>query len=394
MKFCAVICEYNPFHNGHRFQLSEIKRTSGCDKILCLMSGNFTQRGEAAVLDKYTRARHAISCGADVVLELPAAFAVSSAELFARGAVHILGSVPAVTTLAFGCESGDKESFLAAAQATLSEDKNFKAALKENMKDGTSYIRARNSLVLSLNSDIDESLLSAPNNVLGTEYCRAILSAGLNIEPLPIARVGGGYADTSLFKNFSSATALRGALLEDTRKARKALKRNLPECVLEDLQEAPKLPYQRAALCALASTPSERIADCPDCSEGLENRLKNMARSNPEYDEALSKIVSKRYTLSRLKRILAQNFLGVKLKDVKTYADAPLYYKVLGIKKSGSEEILAALAEGAYPMVVRKSDYNNLKKDAAACFETDVHANDLYNALSGTYTNEFETLFL
>lgn len=394
MKFCAVICEYNPFHNGHRYQLGEIKRLSGCDKILCLMSGNFTQRGEAAVLDKFTRARHAISCGADVVLELPAAFAVSSAELFARGAIHILGSVPSVTALAFGCESGDKESFLAAARATLSEDKNFKAALKENMKDGTSYIRARNALILSLHTDIDESLLSSPNNVLGTEYCRAILGAGLNIEPLPLRRVGGGYADTSLFKNFSSATALRAALSEDTRKARKALKRNLPECVLEDLQNAPQLPYKRAALCALASTPPERIADCPDCSEGLENRLKNMARSNPDYDGALSKIVSRRYTLSRLRRILAQNFLGVKLKDVKGYADSPLYYKVLAVKKTDSEQILAELAAGAYPAVVRKSDYNNLRKDALSCFETDIRANDLYNALSGTYTNEFETLFI
>lgn len=394
MKFCAVICEYNPFHNGHRFQLAEIKRLSGCDKILCIMSGNFTQRGEAAVLDKFTRARHAILCGADVVLELPAAFAVSTAELFARGAVHILGSIPSVTTLAFGCESGDKESFLTAARATLSEDKEFKAALKENMKGGTSYIRARNEAVLTFHSDVDESLLSSPNSVLGTEYCRAILSAGLNIEPLPIPRVGGGYADTSLFKNFSSATALRGAIFEDTRRAKKALKRNLPECVLQDLDGVQELPYQRAALCALAQTPPGRIADCPDCSEGLENRLKNMARSNPDYDGALSKIVSKRYTLSRLKRILVQNFLGVKLKDARAFAQAPLYYKVLAVKKTGAQEILAELSEGAYPVVVRKSDCNNLKKDALACFETDVHANDLYNALSGKYTNEYETLFV
>ena len=158
MKFCAVICEYNPFHNGHRYQLNEIRARSGCDKILCLMSGNFTQRGEATILGKYQRARHAVECGADLVLELPAAFSVSSAELFAKGAVHILGSIPSVTMLAFGCESGDKESFLAAAQATLNESKEFKAALKENMKGGTSYIRARNAAVLAFHDEIDESL--------------------------------------------------------------------------------------------------------------------------------------------------------------------------------------------------------------------------------------------
>ncbi|MDE6058992.1 MAG: nucleotidyltransferase family protein [Clostridia bacterium] len=394
MKFCAVVCEYNPFHNGHRFQLSEIRRISGCDKILCIMSGNFTQRGEAAVLHKYERAKHAVECGADMVIELPTAFAVSSAELFAKGAVHILGSIPAVSTLAFGCESGDKESFLTAAKATLNESKEFKAALKENMKGGTSYIRARNEAVLAFHDDVDESLLSSPNNVLGTEYCRAILAEKKEIEPLPIPRVGGGYADTSLFKNFSSATALRACLKDDTRKSKKALKRNVPEQVLGVLQNAKELPFETAALCALAAAPAEEIAKCPDCSEGLENRLKNMARSNPEYESALDKIVSKRYTLSRLKRILAQNFLGVHLKDVRSYAESPLYYKVLAVKKTDAEELLGELANGAYPAIVRKSDYNLLKKDALACFATDVHANDLYNALSGTYTNEFDTLFV
>ena len=394
MKFCAVICEFNPFHNGHRYQLGEIRAKSGCDKILCLMSGNFTQRGEAAILDKYTRARHAVLCGADVVLELPAAFAVSSAELFARGAVHILGSIPTVTTLAFGCENGDKESFLAAANATLSESKEFRNALKENMKDGTSYIRARNNAVLAFHDDVDESLLSAPNNVLGTEYCRAILAEKLNIEPMPIPRIGGGYADTALFKNFSSATALRAALGEDAGKAKKAIKRNVPECVLEDVLGAKCVPYEKAALCALLSAPAESVAECPDCSEGLENRLKNMVRSNPDYDEALKKCVSKRYTLSRLKRIIMQNFLGVRLKDVRSYAESPLYYNVLAIKKSDSEHILSELSKGAYPSLVRRSDSNELYKDALDCFTTDVRANDLYNALSGNYTNEYETLFV
>ncbi len=394
MKFCAVICEYNPFHNGHRYQLNEIRARSGCDKILCLMSGNFTQRGEAAILGKYQRARHAVECGADLVLELPAAFSVSSAELFAKGAVHILGSIPSVTTLAFGCESGDKESFLAAAQATLNESKEFKAALKENMKGGTSYIRARNAAVLAFHDEIDESLLSAPNNVLGTEYCRAILAEKVKIDPLPIIRIGGRYADTSLFKNFSSATALRACLKEDTRKARKALKRNVPEHVLDDLKNAKDLPFEQACFCALAAAEAEDVADCPDCSEGLENRLKSMARYNPEYDAALAKIVSKRYTLSRLKRILTQNFLGVYLKDVRSYVQSQLYYKVLAVKKTDAENLLGELSKGEFPSVVRKSDYNLLKKDARDCFETDIYANDMYNALSGEYTGEFDTLFV
>ena len=188
MKFCAVICEYNPFHNGHKYQLAEARRLSGCDKLLCIMSGNFTQRGEAAVFHKYERARHAVLGGADAVIELPAAFAVAPAEVFARGAIHILASLPAVSALAFGCESGTKEDFLKTARALLSESKQFKATLKENMKDGTSYIRARNAALLASGADVDEALLSSPNNILGTEYCRAILSEGSAIEPIPVPR--------------------------------------------------------------------------------------------------------------------------------------------------------------------------------------------------------------
>ncbi len=394
MKICAIICEYNPFHNGHRYQFSEIRRLSGCDKILCIMSGNFTQRGEAAVFDKHTRARHAVLCGADAVIELPAPFAVSPAELFARGAVHILTSIPAVSALAFGCESGTKESFLTAARAANAEDKQFKAALKENMKDGTSYIRARNDALLSLNADVDENLLNSPNNLLGTEYCRALLAEESAIEPLPIPRVGGGYADTALFKNFSSATALRAVLGEDTRSAKKALGRNLPPPVFESAKNFRSAPFKQTAVCALLSKPCEEIALCPDCSEGLENRLKAMLKSTPDYDGALKKIVSKRYTLSRIKRILAQNLLGIRLRDVRDFAEAPLYYNVLALKKESSEEILSELSNGKFPTIARKSDYSLLKKEALSCFETDLFAVELYNALSETYTNPYETLFV
>ena len=394
MKICAVICEYNPFHNGHKYQLEQMKKTGECDAVLCLMSGNFTQRGDAAVFHKQIRARHAIENGADIVLELPAAFAVSAAEYFASGAVHLLASIPAVKKLAFGCESGTKEEFLHAAQATLSEEKQFKALLKENMKDGTSYVKARTKTTLALNPDIDEALLTSPNNILGTEYCRAILAQGSTIEPMPLARVGSGYTDETLAKNFSSATALRAALKSDSKKDAKGLKTNVPASIYKDLGAYRETPYKAAAVCALLSKPTEEVTKSPDCSEGLENKLRAMAKSNPTYDEMLDKVISKRYTLSRLKRILAQNFLGITRKDVRAFLESPLYYNVLAVRKKGSEELLAALSRGSFPTLVRKSDAGALKKDALACFETDIRANDLYNALAGERTNEFETLFV
>ena len=393
MKFCAVICEYNPFHNGHLYQLNKIREESGCDKILCLMRGNFTQRGDAALFSKYERAKHAINSGADVVLELPVAFAVAPAEIFAEGAVSLLTAIPSVGTLAFGCESGDKEQFLAAAKATLSESKEFKALMKENMKDGTSYAKARTDAALALNSDIDEALLTNPNNILGTEYCRALTAKNSAIEPFPIRRVGGGYADTEIFTDFSSATALRGALLLEKR-PKKILKRNLPKDVFEDAMNWNPSAFERAALAALVAAPAEEIAECTDCSEGLENRLKAMTRSNPEYHAMLKKSVSKRYTLSRLKRILCQNLLKLKLKTVKEFISSPLYLNVLAIEKTQSEGILSELSQSALPLVVRKSDAVALKKNALSCFETDARANDLYNVLTGSDYHEYETFFV
>lgn len=394
MKFCAVICEYNPFHNGHRLQFEEIRSKSGCDKILCLMSGNFTQRGDAAVLNKFARARHAVLSGADVVLELPALFAVSPAEIFAGGAVHLLSALPDVKVLAFGCESGTKEDFLRAARATLSEDKRFKALLKENMKDGTSYVKARTDAVLSLNSDVDEATLTSPNNILGVEYTRALLLEKSGIEPLPIPRVGGGYADASLLKNFSSATALRAAVAEGSKKAWKAVKGNVPKAVFEDLSAAKPIPYPQAAVCALLSASSDAVTKCADCSEGLENRLRAMAKSNPSYEELLKKVVTKRYTAARIKRILAQNFLGLGRKEARACMGAPLYCKVLAVRRSDQAEILSSLSKSGLPVLARKSDADGLRREALLSFETDQRANDLYNALTGEYVNHNETLFV
>jgi len=390
MRICAVVCEYNPFHNGHKHQLEQIRERSSCDKILCLMSGNFTQRGDIAVFDQYTRAVHALKNGADVVVQLPTAFAVSSAEQFARGAVRLLSSVPAVKTLAFGAENGSAEEFLAAARATLSEDKQFKSRLKEAMKDGTSYVKAHTQTVLELNPSLDASLFTLPNNILGVEYCRAILENKSDIVPLPLPRIGGDYKSDALLKNFSSASAIRSVLAEPTAKQMKLLKGNVPSDVFADCKKAVPNSYRQAALCALLAAAPETVTAAPDCSEGLENRLRAMTKSNPDYETVLDKCVSKRYTRARLKRILLQNFLGVTRKDVKLYLESPLYYKVLGIRKSGSEELLAALSQGAFPVLARGRDVRGFKKEALACFALDAHAVELYNVLAGTQMSEYE----
>ena len=141
MKICAIICEFNPFHNGHKYILDKARELSGCDALICIMSGSFTQRGNICVIDKFLRAKHAVVCGADCILELPTAFSVAPAEIFAKGAVKILSSVPEIDTLAFGCESGSEADFLSAAKILSDESGNFKEALKKSLDTGESYAK-------------------------------------------------------------------------------------------------------------------------------------------------------------------------------------------------------------------------------------------------------------
>lgn len=394
MKICAVICEYNPFHNGHKYQLEQIRKQTACDAVLCLMSGNFTQRGDIALFDKFTRAKHAVENGADLVLELPALFSVAPAELFAKGAVHILSSIPEVTALAFGCESGTSEDFLAAAKATNSEDKAFHALLKERLKGGVFYGKAKTQTLLSLHEELSPKLFSLPNNLLGVEYCRALILAKSGIRPIAIPRVGQGYADETLAGEYSSAAAIRSALTEGTPKQMRLIKNNLPGNVFSSLPSLRKTAYKPAALCALLSAKPETLSRCTDCSEGLENRLLSVVRGTPEFDEALQKIVSKRYTLSRIKRLVAQNFLCLSQKALREALSSPLYYKVLCVKAEKKEALFRALGRGKFPLLARKSDESALSRTALNCFSLDVSAAEKYNVLSERFTNPHETLFV
>ena len=165
MKICAIICEYNPFHFGHLYHLREAKRLTGCDAVLCIMSGNFVQRGESALLDKYERAAHAVRAGADAVVELPAVFSTSSAEFFASGAIKLLSCVPGVTWLCFGAESGSAEDFLAAARALNDEPPSVSEEISRRMREGTGFVRARAEAWKNHLPDMPD----LPNNILGTE---------------------------------------------------------------------------------------------------------------------------------------------------------------------------------------------------------------------------------
>lgn len=369
MKFCSIICEYNPFHNGHLYQLQEAKRCSDADAILCIMSGNFVQRGESAVLDKFTRAKHAVQAGADIVVELPTLFSTSNAELFAKGAISILSSLPCVTSLCFGAENADKDSLLRAANALNHEPKEVSAKIKANISLGMSYAKARANAWEGI---LTSELLTSPNNILGLEYTRAILEKNADIDILPISRIGSGYHDKRLQENYSSATAIRASIRQGI-----SYEHNLPNYVEQDLPDQLEDKLDTLEKYAVLSRSIEEIAHTCDCSEGLENALKKAAFSTQTLAETLT---SARYTSSRIRRIALQNLLQIDETLVKECLQTPLYLRVLAIKKE-RVDLLSDLSRSSLPIIIRANDQDALTGTAKIAYEKDLFAEKVYQLL-------------
>ena len=369
MKICAIICEYNPFHNGHLYQMRLAKEQSGADALLCLMSGNFVQRGEAAVLDKFTRARHAVLSGADAVIELPSPFATSSAELFAKGAISLLKGIPQVKTLCFGAETADSERLKNTAKLLLNEPTIVSEKIKKFTDEGMSYAKAR---VLAYDGLIEEDLLSSPNNILALEYMKAILSLGADIEILPIQRQGSFYSDDKLAENFSSATAIRKAILQGEDPSS-----NLPSYVAKDLPKTTENSLDALEKFALLSKDKAEIAKVCDCTEGLENALKKAATLSAPLAQSLT---SARYTASRIRRIALQNLLGIEKDFIQQCLSEPLYLRMLAVKKSATE-LLSVLGSATLPLLIRAQDRTVLSGVGKACFEKDIFSENVYSIL-------------
>lgn len=390
MKICACIAEYNPFHLGHLKHIDYIKTVLGAEKIIVVMSGNFTQRGEPALLDKFTRAKHAIIAGADLVIELPTVFATANAETFATGAVNLIHSLGCVDGLCFGVESGDKDAYLKLATAMNDESKEFKKALKEKLDGGISLAKAKFEALKTLSdTEYDANLISTPNNILGLEYTKAILKNKSNIEIFPMLRYGD-HNDVSLKKGITSATSIRETL--KTGKKRK-VKRNVPKFVYGDLGAYP-FAFDKLIISSVIKASAEDLAKISDCTEGLENRIKALCKDNHTVNDLVEKVSTKRYPASRVRRILLANFLGINNDLVSECLKQKTYAKILAVNNDAKDLISLVCKASKAPVLTRKSDSALLKKTALKAFEVDVLANDLYSLATSKKTNEHHTIFV
>lgn len=371
MKICAVICEHNPLHNGHRYLLAQARKKSGCDAILCVMSGNFTQRGEIAICDKLTRAKHTLTGGADAVLELPTVFATANAETFARGAVAMLSQIPEVTHLAFGTEIGDREDLIRTATELLNEDEGRKESIRRFLDAGNSLARAR---VLALEAcGQNVALLRAPNAILAVEYTKSIITLCPRVELLPIRRIGEGYSETERRKEYASASALRRHW-ED----RAFLLQNMPEAEIDECDPKIIERFESACLTALATTTRAELRTISDCAEGLEALLLNAEET--DWNTLLQSCTSKRYSVARLRRILCANLLKIRAETVKNALSDVPYLRLLGIR-AGSE-LLSALGKSGN-LLTRHLDGRRLTGSRRDCYEIDLRAERVYAVLSG-----------
>lgn len=389
MKVCATVCEYNPLHNGHVTHLNYIKNTLSPDLTVVIMSGNFVERGEVAILDKYQRAIHAIKAGADVVFELPTVFSVANAEIFASGGMKLINSLCGEKSICFGAETGDKESLISTAKILLNEPKEVKNYIKTELKSGVSFVKARSNAYEKLNiSGVNTEFLTSPNNILAVEYAKSILKNNYNIEVFPLKRESSEYSSTKIKGKNASALAIRNAISNGKKRS---VKNTLPKFVYDDLPKS--LPdFSREILYSLNLKTKQELTEICDVTEGLENKIKEVLKSSFTASEVIENLKSKRYTETRLKRILICSLLSITEKFQKDCLKNDLYLKVLAVKKDS--DALKLLSNSAYPLITRKSDFEKLNGVQKECFLKDVFANEVYSKAVGIKTNEFDMKIL
>lgn len=371
--FAGIICEWNPLHKGHALLLQKA-RADGATHIIGVMAGNFVQRGEPAILSKWARAEAAVQCGADLVLELPLSWAMAGAERFAAGGIAILSALGQPCTLYFGSEVGDPAPLRAIAEALLSPA--FSTALHEELQNGTSFAHARVEAVRRLCGDASASLLCKPNNILGVEYCKAILRQNSPLSVSSVPRFCAGHDDHRAAPGWS-ASPLRDALREG-----KSLSAFVPEASAQILArelEAGRAPVslkhlERPVLAALRSMQEEEYHRLPDCSEGIENRLFDAVRDGTSIDEICDTVTSKRYPRARVRRLILSAFLGLRA----PLPTRPSYLRLLAMNDRGAEALSILKHSAALPLITRFSEVKSLSNEAASLFAAECHATDLY----------------
>ena len=359
MKTMAVICEYNPFHNGHKYQLIEHKKELMADAVICLMSGSFVQRGAPAVYDKWTRAVDAIENGADLVLELPVVYSAQSAQRFAQGAVKLLDKLGVVDYLSFGSECGNIEELIKCADIIDSDD--FNMHIQKKLKSGLSYPLARTEVLLENYPHIDKCLIDSPNNILSIEYLNALKNINSKIIPKTIKRNF----------DFLSASTIREKLSKGE---------NVDELIPGQIHKIYDIKtFDSLVLYNFRKASLEALHQICDMSEGLEHKFKKALQSVSSCDDLAESVKSKRYTRTRIDRIVVNSLLEITDRHTKS---EPQYARVLAFNSTGQKLLSAMKKASSIPVITKVADAKPDNDQFKEMLEKDILATDIYSIIT------------
>ena len=387
-KVLGIIAEYNPFHNGHLYHLIKAKQLTKSDFTVAVISGNFTQRGEPSLIDKWSKAESGILGGVDLVIELPVLYSISSAENFAEGAIKLLDSFKVVDDIAFGAETADITILNKFAEVLYTEPKEYKTLLSHELGKGLSYPKARqNALMIYLN-DIRKfvNVLSHPNNILGIEYLKALKKCKSNINPVVIKRTNTGYNDLKFSGNIASATAIRDLVANNNiKKLNTVMPIGSYSILTENITRGHVVKnlsnFDKEIIYNLRRMSTDEIRNLPDVSEGLENAIKKAANSCNTVTEFINIVTSKRYTQTRIKRILLYSLLQISKKDIALSKKITPYARVLGFNEKGKyllSEILRVNPKVPFITSVKKFVDTTSNKNLLAMLQNDIWATNVY----------------
>ena len=405
MKTVGVIAEYNPFHNGHKYQIEQAKKISGADYCVVVMSGNYVQRGTPAIMDKFLRTKAALMGGADLVIELPVHYAAASAEYFAGGAVAILDKLGIIGSLCFGSECGDMEILSAISDVLVSESEEFRAALKQALKKGDSYPKARSCAISAAAPHLTShmGILNHPNNILGLEYLKALKKRNSNIAPYTIARLGSGYHDTDLNASYSSALAIRESITQTH--DIQSIKSKLPDSSYELIEQAylktfPVLPEDISPLLhyKLLMERNAGFEKYFDIDSNFSDKLRRYIPNMDAHADICNTLKSKNMTYTRVARNLLHILLNIYQSDVDTYRseDYVYYARILGFKKSASPLLSKIKSASSIPLISKLADAEAYieSPNGLNMLKTDIQASHLYllivhHKFNQTFQNEY-----
>ena len=396
----GIIAEYNPFHNGHLYHIARTKQETNAQYIIAVISGNFVQRGNTSIVNKWLKAKMALLNGVDLIIELPTIYSISSAENFAEGAIKIFKSLGIVDTISFGMETSDVSTLNNIANVLYNEPKEYITILTHELKRGNSFPKARENALMMYLNDIKRyaNVLSGSNNILGIEYLKALKKTKSTITPIGIKREKVLYNDKYIVDEFASATAIRKMLMTNQlNDISKVMPRNTYLLLGEELKKGHYVidlsRFEKEIIYTLRKMSIADIAKLPDVSEGLETSIKNAADSCNKIDELINMVKTKRFTQTRIQRILLYALIGIDKKQMETSRKVTPYVRVLGFNNKGKELISEVnKMNPKLNMVTSVKKYIDevANKNLREMIETDILATDIYTL--GYYSDSFSNL--